>query len=169
MIFYELLNKKNIHKPKPSMLGYKGIVAERDLSNYGAFNFVPDLNDIPPIDIFINKFNEIKKKLSQEEDPLCKKIIENYEDGNSGKYKTAMKCKKEISEQEIIDDNLQEKQKNVESNKTDQINDEVNDKSENQNIDEFIEMDNEINNKPESQNIDEFIEIDPEINSNNKN
>ena len=73
------------------------------------------------------------------------------------------------SEQEIIDIDLQEKQKNVESNKINQINDEVNDKSENQNIDEFIEMDNEINDKSENQNIDEFIEIDPEINSNNKN
>ena len=73
------------------------------------------------------------------------------------------------SEQEIIDVDLQEKQKTVESNKSNQMNDEVNDKSENQNIDEFIEVNNEINDKSENQNIDEFIEIDPEINSNNKN
>ena len=76
------------------------------------------------------------------------------------------------SEQEIIDIDLNEEQKTIQTNKNDQI-DKINNKLDNKDVDEFIELDNEMNDKLDNKNVDEFIELDPEIkdeiNSNNKN
>ena len=76
------------------------------------------------------------------------------------------------SEQEIIDIDINEKQKNIQTNKNDQI-DKINDKLDNKDVDEFIELDNEMNDKLPNRDIDEFIELDPkikeEINSKNEN
>ncbi len=67
------------------------------------------------------------------------------------------------SEKEIIDIDLNEKQKTTQTNKNDQI-DEINDKLDNEDVDEFIELDNEMNDKLDNKDVDEFINLDPEIN-----
>ena len=67
------------------------------------------------------------------------------------------------SEKEIIDIDLNEKQKTTQTNKNDQI-DEINDKLDNKDVDEFIELDNEMNDKLDNKDVDEFINLDPEIN-----
>ena len=55
------------------------------------------------------------------------------------------------SEKEIIDIDLNEKQKTTQTNKNDQI-DEINDKLDNKDVDEFINLDPEINDEINSNN-----------------